>query len=227
MDELGPESPPLRVLVADDHPIFLFGMCQLLDTAPTLIRVGAVASGGEAVELAVRHRPDVALLDLHMPDMSGVEATRAIAQQAPSVAVLMLTMLDDDDSVFAAIRAGARGYLLKGAKPTEVIAAIHAVAGGAAVFGPSIAARIVNHFATSAPAPQAVPAVPALPELTDREREILAFLADGETNATIAERLVLSPKTVRNHVSNIFAKLHVSDRGHAMRRAREAGFGTR
>ncbi len=221
MDEIGPESPPLRVLVADDHPIFLFGMCQLLDTAPSLTRVGAAASGGEAVELAVRHQPDVALLDLHMPDLGGVEATRAIAQRAPSVAVLILTMLDDDDSVFAAIRAGARGYLLKGATPTEVLAAIRAVAGGAAVFGPSIAARIVDHFATTAPAH------PELPELTSREREILAFLADGETNATIAERLVLSPKTVRNHVSNIFAKLHVSDRGHAMRRAREAGFGAR
>ena len=147
---------------------------------------------------------------------------RAIAAQAPTVGILMLTMLHDDESVFAALRAGARGYLLKGAPPGEVVAAIQAVAFGGAVFGPSIAARIVDYFATSRPAGP----VSALPELTGREREILGHLADGESNATIASRLYLSPKTVRNQVSTILGKLHVADRQQAMLRAREAGLGT-
>ncbi|MBB5874292.1 DNA-binding NarL/FixJ family response regulator [Allocatelliglobosispora scoriae] len=215
-------EPSLGVLVADDHPIFLAGMRQLLDAYPGLTCVGAVTSGVEAVRLAVQRRPDVAVLDLDMPDLSGVEVVRAIGEQAPGIGVLMLTMLGDDESVFAALRAGARGYLLKGATPDEVVAAIRSVASGGAVFGPSIAARIVEYFAARPAA--AAPAL-ALPELTEREREILAHLADGESNAAIAARLYLSPKTVRNHLSNIFTKLHVADRHAAARRAREAGLG--
>jgi DNA-binding NarL/FixJ family response regulator len=162
-------------------------------------------------------------MDLDMPDMSGVEAARIIGESASSVGVLMLTMLGDDESVFAALRAGARGYLLKGAIPDEVVAAIRSVASGGAVFGPSIAARIVEYFA--APRPRPREEADPLPGLTDREREILTHLAAGETNAAIAARLYLSPKTVRNHVSNIFMKLHVADRAQAIVLAREAGLG--
>ncbi|MBY8871865.1 response regulator transcription factor [Micromonospora sp. PLK6-60] len=212
---------PLGVLVADDHPIFLAGMRQLLAAYPGLDCVAAVTSGTEAVRQVVARRPDVAVLDLDMPDLSGVAVVREIGTQAPEVGVLMLTMHGDDESVFAALRAGARGYLLKGATPDEVVAAIRSVASGGAVFGPSIAARLVEYF-TARPA---VSVTAALPGLTDREREILAHLADGEANATIAARLYLSPKTVRNHVSNIFTKLHVADRHAAARRAREAGLG--
>jgi DNA-binding NarL/FixJ family response regulator len=209
---------PLRVLVADDHPMFRGGMRQLLDTQPTLICVAEAASGAEAVKLATALLPDVAVLDLHMPGVNGVDAARAITREAPTIGVLMLTMLDDDESVFAAMRAGARGYLLKGAGPTEVVHAIHAVGSGAAVFGPSIAQRVLDYFATPAP-------TDAFADLTNREREILGLLADGHPNARIAERLHLSPKTVRNHVSSIFAKLHVADRAEAMLQARRAGLG--
>ena len=208
----------LRVLIADDHPVFLSGMRQLLDTQPLLECVGEATTGARAVELATALRPDVAVLDLHMPDVNGVEAARAIARDAPSVAVLMLTMMDDDESVFAALRAGARGYLLKGASPTDVVHAIRAVGTGAAVFGPSIAHRIIEYFATPRP-------VDVFADLTAREREILDLIADGHGNATIAGQLHLSPKTVRNHVSSIFAKLHVADRAEAMLRARRAGLG--
>lgn len=222
MPEQDPAVPTLGVLVADDHPIFLAGMRQLLEVCPGLTCVAAVTSGSEAVRQVVALRPDVAVLDLDMPDVSGVDVVRAIGAQAPEVGVLMLTMHGDDESVFAALRAGARGYLLKGATPDEVVAAIRSVASGGAVFGPSIAARLVEYFTAR---PPAMSVAAALPELTDREREILAHLADGEANATIAARLYLSPKTVRNHVSNIFTKLHVADRHAAARRAREAGLG--
>jgi DNA-binding NarL/FixJ family response regulator len=217
---------PVRVLVADDHPIFLAGMRQLLETQPGLTCVGAASTGAQAVRLVADEHPDVAVLDLDMPDLSGVEAARAIAEHDPSVGVLMLTMLGDDDSVFAALRAGARGYLLKGSGPDDVVAAIRSVAGGGAVFGPTIAARIVDYFATARPATRDEPADRgAFPDLTAREREILTYLADGESNTTIAARLYLSPKTVRNHVSSILTKLHVTDRRQAMLRAREAGLG--
>ena len=209
----------LRVLIADDHPVFLSGMRQLLDTQSLLECVGEATTGTRAVELATTLLPDVAVLDLHMPDLNGVDAARAIARGAPTVAVLMLTMMDDDESVFAALRAGARGYLLKGAGPADVVHAIRAVGSGAVVFGPSIAHRIIEYFATPRP-------VDVFAELTSREREILELIADGHANASIAARLHLSPKTVRNHVSNIFAKLHVGDRAEAMLRARRAGLGT-
>jgi DNA-binding NarL/FixJ family response regulator len=209
---------PIRVLVADDHPIFLAGMRQLLDTQPLLECVGEAANGKRAIELATALLPDVAVLDLNMPELNGVEAARAISRNTPTVAVLVLTMLEDDDSVFAAMRAGARGYLLKGAGPAELVHAIHTIAGGASVFGPSIAHRILEYFATPRPAE-------LFADLTAREREILDLIADGHGNASIAGRLHLSPKTVRNHVSNIFAKLQVADRAEAMLRARRAGLG--
>jgi DNA-binding NarL/FixJ family response regulator len=214
------DEAPLRVLIADDHPIFLAGLRQLLDTHPGLTCVAAATTGAEAVRLVLAQRPDVAVLDLHMPDLSGVDAARAIGADAPEVGVLMLTMLADDESVLAALRAGARGYLLKGSTPDEVVAAIRSIAVGGAVFGPSIAARIIDYFSAHRP-----PAPTELPELTDRERAILDLLADGESNPAIAARLHLSPKTVRNHVSNIFAKLQVADRRQAMLRARDAGLG--
>jgi DNA-binding NarL/FixJ family response regulator len=232
--ETGPDERPLRVLIADDHPIFLAGMRLTLDNYPGLRCVAAVPTGAQAVRVALAERPDVAVLDINMPDLSGVVVARAIAADAPGVGLLMLTMLDDDESVFAALRAGARGYLLNGSTPDEVVTAIRAVAAGGAVFGPSIAARIVDYFAAgpavspieAADEAAALPALPALPALSGREREILTFLADGESNPAIAARLNLSPKTVRNHVSTILAKLHVADRRQAMLRARDAGLGT-
>ncbi|WP_327010491.1 response regulator transcription factor [Dactylosporangium sp. NBC_01737] len=209
---------PLRVLVADDHPVFRAGMRQLLDTEPTLTCVAEADGGAEAIRLATALLPDVAVLDLHMPGVNGVDAARAITRETSAVGVLILTMLDDDESVFAAMRAGARGYLLKGAGPAEVVHAIHAVGSGAAVFGQNIAQRVLDHFARPKPAD-------AFADLTNREREILGMLADGHPNARIAEQLHLSPKTVRNHVSSIFAKLHVADRAEAMLQARRAGLG--
>lgn len=219
--DLAPVGDRVRILIADDHPLFLGGLRQLIDTQPGLEVVGEAGTGAQAVRLAQQLLPDVAVLDLHMPEVNGVEAARVITRVSPTVGVLMLTMMDDDDSVFAAMRAGARGYLLKGAGPVEVVHAINAVATGAAVFGPSIAHRIIDYFA----APRPVETAEAFAELTEREREVLGLLADGETNAAIAARLFLSPKTVRNHVSNIFSKLHVADRGQAMLRARRAGLG--
>lgn len=227
MSEPKPPAPPLRVLVADDHPIFLTGMRQLLDAHPDLTCVASAMTGHEAVRLALAERPAVAVLDLDLPDLSGVEAARAIAAGAPDVAVLVLTMLSDDESVFAALRAGARGYLLKGSTADEVVSAIRSVAAGGAVFGPSIATRILDYFnAWQPPASVGGPPPEWLPELSHRERTILDLLADGESNPSIAARLHLSPKTVRNHVSVIFDKLQVADRRQAMLRARKAGLGS-
>ncbi len=181
--------------------------------------VGVAGDGDEAVAVTLAERPDVVVMDLRMPGLSGVEATRHILRTAPSVAILVVTMVDEDDSVFAAMRAGARGYVLKGADPTEILRAIQVVANGEAIFGPAIAARLTRFF--TAGAPTATP----FPELTTREREILNLLATGAPNATIAARLGLTEKTVRNNVSNVFAKLRVADRAAAVARARDAGLG--
>jgi len=226
--ETGPDERPLRVLIADDHPIFLAGMQLTLESYPGLRCIAAVTTGAQAVRVALAELPDVAVLDINMPDLSGVVVARAIAADAPGVGLLMLTMLDDDESVFAALRAGARGYLLKGSTPDEVVAAIRGVAAGGAIFGPSIAARIVDYFAAGPAASrgEAADGAAALPALSERERQVLTFLADGESNPAIAGRLNLSPKTVRNHVSTILAKLHVADRRQAMLRARDAGLGS-
>lgn len=212
---------PIRVLIADDHPLFRDGVRALLDSIPQAEMVGEAASGDEAVAQAAALQPDVILMDIQMPGMSGIEATRRILQAYPGMGIMVLTMFDDDDSVFAAMRAGARGYILKGSGQAEIVHAIEAIARGEALFGPAIAKRLVNFFA--APRPDISSLV--FPDLTDREREILSMIAQGYNNTEIADFLVLSPKTVRNHVSNIFAKLQVADRAQAIVRAREAGLG--
>jgi DNA-binding NarL/FixJ family response regulator len=214
---------PIRVLIADDHPHFRDGLRALLLSAPDLEVVGEAGDGEQTIALAAELQPDVILMDLNMPGVGGIEATRRILRTSPHIAILVVSMFEDDDSIFAALQAGARGYLLKGALKAEILRSIRAVSSGEAIFGPSIAKRLMQYFA--APRPSAPP--DALPELTDREREILTLIAQHETNPEIARRLYLSPKTVRNHVSNIFTKLQVSDRAQAIIRAREAGLGTK
>ena len=211
----------LRILIADDHLLFRDGVRALLTAAPDTELIGEAATGEEAVALAAELQPDVVLMDLQMPSVNGVEATRRIVQASPHVGVLVITMFEDDGSVFAAMRAGARGYLLKGAKYDEMLRAIRAVGGGEAIFSPAIAVRLMDYFANIRPA--ALPQV--LPELSNREREVLALIAQGQKNDDIAAHLFLSPKTVRNHVSNILSKLQVADRTQAVIRAREAGLG--
>ena len=211
----------IRILIADDHPHFRDGLRALLISAPDLEVVGEAGDGEQAISLAAKLQPDVILMDLNMPGVGGIEATRRILRTSPHIAILVISMFEDDDSVFTALQAGARGYLLKGALKAEILRSIRAVASGEAIFGPSIAKRLIQYFAT--PRPSAPP--DAFPELTDREHEILALIARHDTNPEIAKRLYLSPKTVRNHVSNIFTKLQVSDRAQAIIRAREVGLG--
>jgi DNA-binding NarL/FixJ family response regulator len=212
---------PLRVLIADDHPLFRNGMRALLASDLDTEVVGEATTGEEAIEMAAALQPDVILMDLQMPGMSGIEATRSILHTSPHIRILVVTMYEDDHSVFTAMRAGARGYLLKGASPDEVLRAIAAVGSGEAIFSPSIATRLIDFFANLQPT--ALPQ--ALPELTEREHEILTLLAQGLSNAAIAKQLGLSAKTVSNYVSNIFSKLQVADRAQAMMRARQAGLG--
>jgi DNA-binding NarL/FixJ family response regulator len=209
----------IRVVLADDHPVVRAGLSALLSSLPGIEVVGVASTGREAVREVVTLRPDVAVLDLQMPDLDGFAATRELARSAPSVAVLVLTMFGDDDSVFAAMRAGARGYLVKGAEQDEIARAIRAVAAGEAIFGPGVARRVLGFF--SAPPVVAEP----FPELTDREREILDLLASGMSNSAIGQQLGLASKTVANNVSAIFTKLAVADRAQAIVRARDAGLG--
>jgi DNA-binding NarL/FixJ family response regulator len=220
--EEGGSVDPVRVLIVDDHPVFLAGLRMLLDADPRTDVIGEAATGAEAITLAAQLQPDAVVMDLHLPDINGIEATRAITQTSPHIGVLVLTMYDDDDSVFVAMRAGARGYLLKGAGHSDIVHAIAAVGAGTAVFGPGVAQRLIDYFATQRTVAAALP----FPELTDREREILNLIAAGQNNAAIAERLFIGTKTVRNHVSNIFSKLQVADRAQAIVRARKAGLGT-
>ena len=208
-----------RVLIADDHPLFREGMRGRLDRVGDIAVVGEAASGEEAVELARKLEPHVVLMDIKMPGLNGIEATREILRTNPRVGVLMLTMFEDDDSVFAAMRAGARGYLLKDSGGEGVVHAIRAVTSGEAVFGPGVAERIIGFFSVPRPAQR------AFPELTEREEEILVLVARGKSNQEIASRLFVSVKTVRNHVSNILLKLQVADRAQAVIRARDAGIG--
>jgi DNA-binding NarL/FixJ family response regulator len=219
-----PEHPKIRVLVADDHPFFRDGLRVLLEATSDTELVGEATDGDEVVTLALESRPDVILMDLRMPALGGIEATRKILEENQETAVLVVTMVEDDDSVFAAMRAGARGYLLKGADKDEMLLAIRAVARGEAVFGPGIARRLIQYFSAPTPASSRTPRS-IFPELTDREREILDLVAAGKNNREIAETLFLSLKTIRNYVSNIFTKLHVADRAQAIVRAREAGLG--
>ncbi len=210
----------IDILVADDHPAFRRGLELMLGEVADFHIVGMAESGTRAVELAGSLAPDVVLMDLRMPDLDGIEATRRISRTTPAPAVVVLTMFEDDDSVFAAMRAGARGYLLKGADQEEIVRAIRAAAAGEAIFGPEIATRVINHFARGGGSTTA-----SFPSLTDREREVLEMIAAGKGNATIAHELVINLKTVRNHVSNIFTKLQVSDRAGAIVKARKAGLG--
>lgn len=210
----------VRIVLADDHPVVRGGLRALIDTLDGLELVGEAPDGEAAVREAQLLRPDVVLMDVRMPGIGGVEATRRIRAAAPATAVLMLTMYDDDATVLTAMRAGARGYLLKGAEQSEIVGAIHAVVAGQVIFGPGIAGLVLDYFAAPA-APVAAP----FPELTVREREILNLLASGRRTAAIAERLFLSPKTVSNHLTNVFTKLEVADRTEAILRAREGGLG--
>jgi DNA-binding NarL/FixJ family response regulator len=211
----------IRILLADDHAILRHGLRAMLDSTAEFEVVGEATTGEEAVTHSAKLRPDVVLMDIQMPGLNGIEATRQVMESDPNVGVVVLTMFRDDDSVFAAMRAGARGYVLKDAGGEEVIKVVRAVANGEAYFGPEIAKRLMSFF--SAPRP-ATPSE-AFPELTAREHEVLDLIARGLSNTEISRRLFLSPKTVRNHISNIFTKLRVADRAEAIVRAREAGLG--
>lgn len=210
-----------RVLIVDDHPHFREGLRALLLSTRDIEVIGEAESGESAIALAARLQPDIILMDLYMPGISGIDATRRILHTSPHISILVISMVEDDDSVFAALQAGARGYLLKGALKAEILRAIRAVTSGEAIFGPAIAKRLMRYFSNPRPAS----ALDAFPELTEREHEILIHMAQHQTNPEIARKLSLSPKTVSNHVSNIFSKLQVADRAEAIMRAREAGIG--
>lgn len=215
----------VRVVLADDHPVVRAGLSALLASLPDIEVVAVAANGRDAVKEVVLHRPDVAVLDLQMPGLDGLGALKEIRRAAPQVAVLVLTMFDDEDSVFAAMRAGARGYLVKGAEQDEISRAVRSVAAGEAIFGPGVAERMLRFFAD--PPSAATQAPGPFPELTARERQVLHLLADGLSNAVIARHLDVAPKTVANNLSAIFAKLQVADRAQAIVRARDAGLGNR
>ena len=212
---------PLTVVIADDHQFFRDGVRALLDAQLNMECLGEAATGEEVIRLSAEVQPDVVLMDVQMPGMSGVEATRQIVSSSPQIRVLVVTMFEDDHLVFAAMRAGARGYLLKGTRHEDMVRAIRAVGSGDAIFSPAIAAKLVDYFAALQPSSP----TQVFPDLSSREREILALLAQGYKNAEIADRLVISPKTVRNYVSNIISKLQVADRAQAILRAKDAGFG--
>lgn len=211
----------IRVLVVDDHPTFRRGLTALFDSVEDVELVGEASDGEKALALTAELLPDVVVMDLNMPGLNGVEATRRIVAAHPTIAVLVLTMLDEDDSVFAAMRAGARGYVVKGADTEDVLRALASVARGDAVFGPAVASRVLSYLTRPLSARDPL----LFPELSDRERQVLTLIARGSTNSEIARTLVVSPKTVRNHVSNISSKLQVSDRAEAVARARSAGLG--
>jgi DNA-binding NarL/FixJ family response regulator len=209
----------IRIIVADDHPLFRKGMITMLSTVPELEVVGEAATGVEAVETTVASGADVVLMDLQMPEMGGIAAVRELRRRAPGTHILVVTLFEDDDSVFLSLRAGAHGYVLKDATEEEFLRAIRAVAAGEAIFSPAVATRMLAWF--GARERREGP----FPELTLREREVLDELAQGHGNQTIARHLGISAKTVANHLSTIFDKLQVADRSEAIVRAREAGFG--
>ena len=211
----------IRIIIADDHTLLRDGLKALFASVPDIEVIGEAETGAGVITIADQLQPDVILMDIQMPGINGIQATRQIVEKHPDIGVIVVTMYKDDDSVFAAMRAGARGYILKGADQEEMLRAIRSVARGEAMFGPEIATRLVNFF-SSAPAdlsPQ------AFPDLTNREHEVLELIAQGLNNQAIASRLSISQKTVRNHISNIFNKLQVVDRAQAIVKAREAGLG--
>ncbi len=212
-------SDKIRILIADDHQLFRDGLKALLESASDMSVIGEATTGDEVVGLAAELNPDMILMDVQMPGINGIEATRRIVAEDNRVKLLILTMFDDDQTIFAAMRAGALGYVLKGVKHDEMLRAVRAVASGEAIFSPGVAERMVAFFQEMHPQLKGI----AFPELTEREREVLALIARDYKNADIASELVISPKTVRNHVSNILGKLQVADRTEAAAKAREAG----
>lgn len=211
---------PLRVLIVDDHPVFRDGLAALLESVGMDV-VAEAATGSDAITATLEHLPDVVVMDIKMPGLDGIEATRRLRAAGSDAAVLILSMFEDDDSVFAALRAGASGYMLKDADQEDLSRAIKAIASGEVIFGGGVAEKVLTHFAQgSKPA-----GAQSFPQLTEREREILVLVATGANNSSIARRLFLSEKTVRNNVSNIFTKLQVADRSEAIVKAREAGLG--
>lgn len=213
---------PIKIVVVDDHNLFREGLISLLESVAETAVVGEAGTGTEAIAQAKKTSPDVILMDIMMPEMNGIEATRQILAEQPQIGIIILTMLEDDDSLFAAMRAGARGYVLKGADKAEVLFTVKAVAEGQALFGPAIANRLTTFFQRGTSWETAV--IP-FPDLTDRERELLTLIATGKNNHDIATQLHISPKTVSNHISNIFNKLQVADRAQAIAKARDAGLG--
>ena len=218
-------SSKIRILVVDDHTLFREGLTALLQSAADIEVVGEASSGAEAIALAAELQPDIILMDIRMDDVNGIEATRRIRQAHPGIRVIMLTMVERDDSLLAALRAGAQSYILKGADKKQVLKTIHAVAEGETLFGPEIAQRLGDFFRGLDVSLMAKAELGPLSELTDREREVLELMARSWNNQQIAAELLISPKTVSNHVSNIFNKLQVTDRVQAIVKAREAGLG--
>lgn len=211
-------TEPLSILIADDHPLFRKGLRALLATMPQVRVLGEASNGADAVRLAAELHPDVVLMDLQMPGGDGLSAVRAIVAAQPETRVLVVTMFQDDDSIFAAMRAGARGYVLKDMDDDDITRAVLAVGRGDAIFSPAIATRMMSFFSA-----RPAQLIPAFPELTESERNVLRLMAKGLNNDAIAQQLAFSPKTVRNYISNIFAKLQVADRAQAIVRARDAG----
>jgi DNA-binding NarL/FixJ family response regulator len=211
----------LRVLLADDHPAFRSGLLYLLTSDSSFLVVGEAGTGEEVISLASDLAPDIVVMDIQMPGCNGVEATRRILKDNPNIRILIMTMFEDDHTVAASMRAGARGYVLKGALPEEIIRAIKAVASGEAIFSSAIAQRFITYFGHIRPDYRDN----ELADLTEREREILDLIARGYKNGAIAELLVISPSTVRNHITNILSKLQVTDRAEAIQKAKDAGLG--
>lgn len=214
---------PIRLLIADDHRLFREGVKALLATAGDIDIVDEAENGAAAGEDCKRLTPNIVLMDINMPGLNGIQATQQVLAHSPQTGVIMLTMLEDDASVFAAMRAGARGYILKGASPDEMLSVIRSVAEGQALFGPAIATRLVNFFQELRYTPTPSSPQSLFPELTERELEVLHLIAQGYNNQEIAQKLVISPKTVRNHITSIFSKLQVADRAQAIILARQAG----
>ncbi|HET9907560.1 MAG TPA: response regulator transcription factor [Anaerolineales bacterium] len=214
---------PIRLMIADDHTLFREGLKALLAVTDDIDIVAEAEDGDSALKKCKELQPDVILMDINMPVLNGLQVTQQIVEAFPQIGIIMLTMLEDDASVFHAMRAGARGYLLKGAHPQEVLSVIRAVSEGQALFGSAIATRLMNFFRELSSKPVAAQSKVNFPELTERELEVLRLISRGLNNAEIAQKLVLSPKTVRNHITNIFSKLQVADRAQAIVRAREEG----